>query len=94
MRRGGATLYRTEPRYGAKARKKWFRDLDSNQDTQLQRLMSYRLDDPGMAEEIVAEGCKGAQAVRQTERRTRKIPAPASGMEWRVCAGSRFLLNC
>jgi hypothetical protein len=25
----------------------WFRDLDSNQDTQLQRLMSYRLDDPG-----------------------------------------------
>src|ERR1700687_4846513 len=30
-------------------RKDWFRDLDSNQDTQLQRLMSYRLDDPGMA---------------------------------------------
>ena len=29
--------------------KDWFRDLDSNQDTQLQRLMSYRLDDPGMA---------------------------------------------
>ena len=29
--------------------KLWFRDLDSNQDTQLQRLMSYRLDDPGMA---------------------------------------------
>src|SRR6266404_9710394 len=28
---------------------KWFRDLDSNQDTQLQRLMSYRLDDPGNA---------------------------------------------
>src|SRR6266478_2903715 len=27
----------------------WFRDLDSNQDTQLQRLMSYQLDDPGMA---------------------------------------------
>ena len=25
----------------------WFRDLDSNQDTQLQRLMSYQLDDPG-----------------------------------------------
>jgi hypothetical protein len=32
-------------RYG----ENWFRDLDSNQDTQLQRLMSYRLDDPGMA---------------------------------------------
>ncbi len=42
--------------------KDWFRDLDSNQDTQLQRLMSYRLDDPGMATEIVAEGCKRAQA--------------------------------
>jgi hypothetical protein len=28
----------------------WFRDLDSNQDTQLQRLMSYRLDDPGTDE--------------------------------------------
>src|SRR5260370_41851650 len=41
--------------------KTWFRDLDSNQDTQLQRLMSYRLDDPGMLEEIVAEGCKRAQ---------------------------------
>ena len=26
----------------------WFRDLDSNQDTQLQRLMSYQLDDPGI----------------------------------------------
>jgi hypothetical protein len=25
----------------------WFRDVDSNHDTQLQRLMSYQLDDPG-----------------------------------------------
>jgi hypothetical protein len=33
--------------------KKWFRDLDSNQDTQLQRLMSYRLDDPGMVANTV-----------------------------------------
>ena len=33
----------------------WFRDLDSNQDTQLQRLMSYRLDDPGIDSRIVAE---------------------------------------
>ena len=33
----------------------WFRDLDSNQDTQLQRLMSYRLDDPGMARKSLAE---------------------------------------
>ena len=26
---------------------KWLRGLDSNQDNQLQRLMSYQLDDPG-----------------------------------------------
>jgi hypothetical protein len=42
----GARCGRWARRYG----KNWFRDLDSNQDTQLQRLMSYRLDDPGMAE--------------------------------------------
>jgi hypothetical protein len=34
-------------RLSVASRKDWFRDLDSNQDTQLQRLMSYRLDDPG-----------------------------------------------
>jgi|HubBroStandDraft_6_1064221.scaffolds.fasta_scaffold170326_3 hypothetical protein len=33
----------------------WFRDVDSNHDTQLQRLMSYRLDDPGIDFRIVAE---------------------------------------
>jgi hypothetical protein len=37
MRRVAAALFE----------ERWFRDLDSNQDTQLQRLMSYRLDDPG-----------------------------------------------
>ena len=26
---------------------KWLRGLDSNQDNQLQRLVSYQLDDPG-----------------------------------------------
>jgi hypothetical protein len=40
----------------------WFRDVDSNHDTQLQRLMSYRLDDPGTGPISVAEACKGAQA--------------------------------
>jgi hypothetical protein len=30
----------------------WFRDVDSNHDTQLQRLMSYRLDDPGSVANI------------------------------------------
>ncbi len=39
----------------------WFRDLDSNQDTQLQRLMSYRLDDPGIDSRIVAEPPQRAQ---------------------------------
>ena len=33
----------------------WFRDVDSNHDTQLQRLMSYRLDDPGTAANSLAE---------------------------------------
>src|ERR1700682_2402923 len=37
-------------------RERWFRDLDSNQDTQLQRLMSYRLDDPGMASRNCSRG--------------------------------------
>jgi hypothetical protein len=41
--------------------KDWFRDLDSNQDTQLQRLMSYRLDDPGIDSGIVAEPSEGSQ---------------------------------
>src|SRR5579864_1314073 len=54
---------------------KWFRDLDSNQDTQLQRLMSYRLDDPGTAEKSLAERFPFAQAegakMLQTIRRHR-----------------------
>jgi hypothetical protein len=33
----------------------WFRDVDSNHDTQLQRLMSYRLDDPGTGDDSLAE---------------------------------------
>jgi hypothetical protein len=59
--------------------KDWFRDLDSNQDTQLQRLMSYRLDDPGNVFRIVAEASKW-----RTGR--------ARGA-WGMCAPSRFLLN-
>jgi hypothetical protein len=39
----------------------WFRDVDSNHDTQLQRLMSYRLDDPGTDTKSVAEPRKCAQ---------------------------------
>src|SRR5277367_6317070 len=30
----------------------WLRDLDSNQDNQLQRLVSYQLDDPGTATQL------------------------------------------
>src|SRR5713226_5323476 len=40
----------------------WFRDVDSNHDTQLQRLMSYRLDDPGTGLISVADARKCAQA--------------------------------
>src|SRR5438876_3492104 len=39
----------------------WFRDVDSNHDTQLQRLMSYRLDDPGTGPNSVADARKCAQ---------------------------------
>src|SRR5271167_772845 len=42
---------RVAPRKG----RDWFRDVDSNHDTQLQRLMSYRLDDPGTADNSLAE---------------------------------------
>jgi hypothetical protein len=37
------------------AGKIWFRDLDSNQDSQLQRLMCYRLHYPGTAANSLAE---------------------------------------
>ncbi len=42
-------------------REVWFRDVDSNHDTQLQRLMSYRLDDPGTGPISVADARKCAQ---------------------------------
>src|SRR5260370_41063483 len=42
----------------------WFRDVDSNHDTQLQRLMSYRLDDPGPGSISVADARKCAQAAQ------------------------------
>jgi hypothetical protein len=42
----------------------WFRDVDSNHDTQLQRLMSYRLDDPGTASSSLAELRNSAQTPR------------------------------
>jgi hypothetical protein len=52
----------------------WFRDVDSNHDTQLQRLMSYQLDDPGtgfistsLAEEE-SLGTPGAEAKGAVER--------------------------
>ena len=54
-------------------KKSWFRDLDSNQDTQLQRLMSYRLDDPGMAERNCSRGCQRAGRADKT----------VSGKNWR-----------
>ena len=42
-------------------RKDWLRGLDSNQDSQLQRLVSYQLDDPGSDTSSVAEPRKCPQ---------------------------------
>jgi hypothetical protein len=39
---------RTAIRNIAEQSRKWLRGLDSNQNNQLQRLMSYQLDDPGV----------------------------------------------
>src|SRR6267378_3674879 len=68
--------------------KTWFRDLDSNQDTQLQRLMSYRLDDPGMGRRNCSRGmqaCTGAAVGRM------KVEARVEGREARgVCVVDRF----
>jgi hypothetical protein len=47
----------------------WFRDVDSNHDTQLQRLMSYRLDDPGIDFRIVAERRKCLQELAFVSKR-------------------------
>ena len=74
MRQAATTLYA----------EKWFRDLDSNQDTQLQRLMSYQLDDPGVAFRSLAEESKGAS--RLVKRRF-EVELGA------LCAGRLFLLN-
>ena len=65
------------------ARKAWFRDLDSNQDTQLQRLMSYRLDDPGIDTGIVAEPRKcsqtrGVAARASCQNRLRREGSPSN----------------
>ncbi len=58
LRQGIDPAYRQLPEtYSEKssAGKFWFRDVDSNHDTQLQRLMSYRLDDPGTAANSLPE---------------------------------------
>ena len=58
-------------------REVWFRDVDSNHDTQLQRLMSYRLDDPGTGPISVADARKCAQAPQKP--RASSISAPFRG---------------
>ncbi len=62
-------LSRTVPGFSPKVeenserirRKDWLRGLDSNQDSQLQRLVSYQLDDPGTDTSSVAERRKCPQ---------------------------------
>ena len=57
----------SDANHGAK-RRNWLRGLDSNQDSQLQRLVSYQLDDPGTDDRSVAEARKRAQAARECGR--------------------------
>ena len=45
------------PCIGASA-ESWLRGLDSNQNNQLQRLMSYQLDDPGVVEGATLTSCR------------------------------------
>ena|ERR1700726_3126313 len=69
--------------------REWFRDLDSNQDTQLQRLMSYQLDDPGSAVRSLAEESNGARSARGRGGGRQRI-----WLRWQVlCVGRLFLLN-
>ena len=60
-------------------REVWFRDVDSNHDTQLQRLMSYRLDDPGTGPISVADARKCAQAPQKPRASGPSISAPFPG---------------
>jgi hypothetical protein len=39
---------------GANWEGNWLRDLDSNQDSQIQSLESYRLDDPGAVDNFIS----------------------------------------
>src|SRR5260370_40179102 len=82
----------------------WFRDLDSNQDTQLQRLMSYRLDDPGTGPISVADARKCAQASQSTDFPAAHFPChscaagdnvsePDHGMPRAACAARNLLNN-
>jgi hypothetical protein len=57
---------------------RWLRDLDSNQDSQLQRLVSYQLDDPGVVRDILT-------SVLETPHRAKATLAK--------CASSTFLLK-
>jgi hypothetical protein len=43
----------------------WLRGVDSNHDSQIQSLESYRLDDPGVAARSLADGRGIAEAARQ-----------------------------
>ena len=60
----------------------WFRDLDSNQDSQLQRLMCYQLHYPGTAVGIVADEIPHsnralAGATRRQSARLQSVRFPA-----------------
>src|SRR5579862_8181708 len=56
------------------ARKEWLRGMDSNHDNQLQRLVSYQLDDPGIGQRSRA---KSARAHDRINARSRCKPPSA-----------------
>jgi hypothetical protein len=79
------------------AQRFWLRGLDSNQDNQLQRLVSYQLDDPGIVHGIVADVRGGAQTpsdVRSTRVSAKLIGSIAGEVSewlkehaWKACVG-------
>jgi hypothetical protein len=54
----------------AECREKWLRGMDSNHDNQLQRLVSYQLDDPGI---VQRSGAELAQAHGRQKRAQRQF---------------------
>src|ERR1700685_1200738 len=69
----------------------WLRGMDSNHDNQLQRLVSYQLDDPGVAHlSALSLACGATEAIARALRSFTSRPPRATP----VCGNRPFLLNC